>query len=417
MDRKIEKKRWTPKRIFSLSGSVLVAFSILYFFVFADTSTKLNVDAERTSIATVRQDSFQEFIPVNGTIQPVKTIMVPAIEGGTVNRKYLEGGSMVEKGDTILKLDNNQLILEFMQRETLVFDLINNLQNTKLSLELNKFNLRRTLATLDFEIDAAKDLFDRNAMLYKDKVVSEQEYLNAKRDYERLVQQRQIEIESQEFETKNAKHQIAQLQETIARSSRNLKMMENNLNSLYITAPISGQLSAVQADLGAPITKGQLVGQIDDLDGFKVRASIDEHYISRIFAGLRGEFTFAGKTHLLEVTLVYPEVKNGVFQVDLKFLEKEPEGLRRGQTLQIRLQLSDAATAMLVPRGGFYQTTGGNWIFVVDPSGTFATKRKIRLGRQNPEYYEVLDGLQPGEKVLVSSYESYGDIDKLILKK
>jgi HlyD family secretion protein len=394
-----------------------VAFSILYFFVFADTSTKLNVDAERTSIATVRQDSFQEFIPVNGTIQPVKTIMVPAIEGGTVNRKYLEGGSMVEKGDTILKLDNNQLILEFMQRETLVFDLINNLQNTKLSLELNKFNLRRTLATLDFEIDAAKDLFDRNAMLYKDKVVSEQEYLNAKRDYERLVQQRQIEIESQEFETKNAKHQIAQLQETIARSSRNLKMMENNLNSLYITAPISGQLSAVQADLGAPITKGQLVGQIDDLDGFKVRASIDEHYISRIFAGLRGEFTFAGKTHLLEVTLVYPEVKNGVFQVDLKFLEKEPEGLRRGQTLQIRLQLSDAATAMLVPRGGFYQTTGGNWIFVVDPSGTFATKRKIRLGRQNPEYYEVLDGLQPGEKVLVSSYESYGDIDKLILKK
>lgn len=417
MDRKIEKKRWTPKRIISIVGGVLVAFFIVYFFAFADTSTKLNVDAERTSIATVRQDSFQEFIPVNGAIQPVKTIMIPAIEGGTVNRKYLEGGSMVEQGDTILKLDNNQLVLEFMQRETLVFDLINNLQNTKLSLEQNKFNLRKTLAALDFQIDAAKDLYDRNSMLYKDKVVSEQEYLNSKRDYDRLVRQRQIEIESQEFETKNAKHQIAQLQETIARSSRNLKMMENNLNSLYITAPISGQLSAVQAELGAPITKGQLVGQIDDLDGFKVRAAIDEHYIARIFAGLRGEFTFAGKTHPLEVTLVYPEVKSGVFQVDMKFLEKEPEGLRRGQTLQIRLQLSDAATALLVPRGGFYQTTGGNWIFVVDPSGNFATKRKIRLGRQNPEYYEVLDGLQPGEKVLVSSYESYGDIDKLILRK
>ena len=417
MDRILEKKRWTPKKIALIAAGVLAAVFILYFFAFADTSTRLNVDTERTSIATVREDSFQEFIPVNGAIQPIKTILIPAIEGGTVNRKYLEGGSLVKKGDTILKLDNNQLVLEFMQRETLVYDLINNLQNTKLSLEQNKFNLRRTLATLDYQLDAAKDQFERNSMLYKDKVISEQEYLASEREYERLQKQREIEIESQQFETKNSVQQIQQLESTIARTSRNLKMMEGNLKNLYITAPISGQLSAVQAELGAPITQGQIVGQIDDLDGFKVRAAIDEHYIARIFAGLRGEFTFAGQTHPLEVTLVYPEVQNGVFQVDMKFLEKEPEGLRRGQTLQIRLQLSDAATAVLVPRGGFYQTTGGNWIFVVDDSGDFATKRQIRLGRQNPEYYEVLEGLQPGEKVLVSSYESYGDIDKLILRK
>ncbi|RNI32208.1 efflux RND transporter periplasmic adaptor subunit [Rufibacter immobilis] len=416
MDRIIEKKRWPLPKIAAYTAAVALLGLLTYFIAFADSSSNLNVESQKLTMATVSQGSFEEFIPVDGTVHPIKTIMIPAVEGGTVDQKYLEGGKPVKQGDPILKLTNNRLVLDFMNQETLMNDLINNLQNSKLSLQQNKFNLRRKLATLDAQVDAAKDVYERNIALYEAKAVSQQEFFNFRREYERLKAERAIELESQKFEESNARQQIAQLETTIARTSRNLQMMEDNLKNLYIKAPISGQLSSIQVELGAPVQAGQVIGQIDDLSGFKVKAELDQHYVSRVFAGQQGSFQYNGATYPLEISLVYSEVTNGRFPIDMKFTGNLPESIRRGQTLQIRLQLSDPAPAVLLPRGGFYQSTGGAWAYVLDETSKTATKRMIKLGRQNPEYYEVLEGLKPGEQVIVSSYDAFHNKERLELK-
>lgn len=416
MDKKIKKKKWTVGKISSISFGALFVSFVLYNFIFADKGSKLNVSAEKINISDVRKGQFREFIPVDGNVMPIKTIRLDAIEGGNVEKKYLEGGEMVTKGDTILKLANNNLVQNFVREETQTFRLVNELANTKLSLERNKFELKRRLTALDYDIDAAKDAYERGAKLRDEKVISEQEYLNLKRAYDRLVTNRQIEIQSQSFDQKATEEQIRQTTETLERTRRNLEMIKGNLDNLFIKAPISGSLSSVNVEIGESIMPGQNIGQIDDLDAFKVRATIDEHYIARIYEGLEGTFDFAGETHQLKIYKIYPEVINGLFSVDLQFANELPADIRRGQTLQIKLQLSENIEAVQIPRGSFYQTTGGNWIFVVDESGDFATRRNIRLGRQNPRFYEVIEGLQPGEKVVVSSYDGYEDKDRLVFK-
>ncbi|WP_421875670.1 efflux RND transporter periplasmic adaptor subunit [Marinoscillum sp.] len=417
MDRKIQKKKWTLKRIAAWGGAGLFVAFVLYSFIFAEGGSRLNVEKEKVNIATVVEGEFREFIPVDGTVLPIKTIRLDAIEGGVVEKKYYEGGIVVDKGDTILKLSNNDLLQNFVREETQAFRLVNELENTKLSLKRNQFDLRRNLNELKYQIDAAKDAYERGKKLYdEDKIISEQEFLNLKREYQRLVDNREIQIESARFDSLNARLQIAQAEATLQRTRDNLQMIKKNLDNLYIKAPISGRLSTVNAEVGESISSGQNIGQIDDLNGFKVRASIDEHYIARIYEGLRGSFPFAGNDYALEITKVYPEVANGLFAVDMALTDTIPQGIRRGQTLQIRLQLSENITAVQIPRGSFYQTTGGNWIFVLDDGESEAVRRDIRLGRQNPRFYEVIEGLQPGEKVVVSSYEGYEDKDKLILK-
>lgn len=416
MDRKIEKKKWTPVRIagFGLGGAFVVF--LLYSFIFADKGSKLNVEVEKINIATVTEGEFREFIPVDGRVLPIKTIRLDAIEGGNVEKKFYEGGIMIDKGDTILKLANNNLLQNFIREETQAFILINNLKNTKLSLQQNQFNLRRNLIDLDFQIDEALDAYTRGKELHADKVISEQEFLNLKRAYDRLVASRKIAVESARFDSLNAVNQIAQTEATLYRTNSNLDLIKNNLNNLYIKAPISGVLSSVNVEVGESIAPGQNIAQIDDMNGFKVRSSIDEHYISRIYDGLSGSFPFAGKDYNVVITKIYPEVTNGLFEVDMAFSDNIPDGIRRGQTLQIKLQLSENIQAVQIPRGSFYQATGGNWIFVVNEAEGVAVRRNIRLGRQNPRFYEVIEGLQPGDKVVVSSYEGYKDKDKLILK-
>ncbi|MDW3211875.1 MAG: efflux RND transporter periplasmic adaptor subunit [Reichenbachiella sp.] len=416
MDKKIKKKKWTVGKISSISFGALFVSFVLYNFIFADKGSKLNVSAEKINVSDVVKGQFREFIPVDGNVMPIKTIRLDAIEGGNVERKYLEGGEMVTKGDTILKLANNNLVQNFVREETQTYRLVNELANTKLNLQRNKFELKRRLTALDYDIDAAKDAYERGAKLRDEKVISEQEFLNLKRAYDRLVTNRKIEIESQAFDQKATEAQIRQTTQTLERTRRNLEMIKGNLDNLYIKAPISGSLSSVNVEIGESIMPGQNIGQIDDLDAFKVRATIDEHYIARIYEGLQGTFDFAGQTHQLKIYKIYPEVINGLFSVDLKFENALPEDIRRGQTLQIKLQLSENIEAVQIPRGSFYQTTGGNWIFVVDESGSFATRRNIRLGRQNPRFYEVIEGLQPGEKVVVSSYDGYEDKDRLVFK-
>jgi HlyD family secretion protein len=290
------------------------------------------------------------------------------------------------------------------------------LENTKLSLKQNQFNLRRNVIELDFQIDEAQDTYTRGVALYAEKVISEQEFLSMKRELDRLKASRKIAIESAKFDSLNAVNQIRQTEMTLRRTADNLEMIKGNLNNLYIKAPITGILSSVNLEVGESIAPGQNIAQIDDINGFKVRSSIDEHYISRIYEGLNGSFPFAGDDYTITITKIYPEVTNGLFEVDMAFTQTIPDGIRRGQTLQIKLQLSENIQAVQIPRGSFYQATGGNWIFVVSKEGDFAIRRNIRLGRQNPRFYEVVEGLQPGEKVVVSSYEGYKDKDRLVFK-
>ncbi len=397
-------------------GTAFVLF-ILYSFIFADKGSKLNVSVDKINIATVHSGEFREFIPVDGSVMPIKTIRLDAIEGGVVEKKFTEGGIEVQKGDTIMKLANSNLLQSFIREETQAFILINNLENTKLSLKQNQFNLKRQITELDFQIDLAKDIYTRSKELYAEKVISEQEFLNAKREFERLKASREIQIESNRFDSLNAVTQIRQAEATLVRTNNNLEMIKSSLENLYVRAPISGRLSNISAEVGESVAPGQNIGQIDDYNAFKVRASIDEHYIARIYEDLAGSFDFAGNTYDLRITKIYPEVNNGLFEVDLAFNGDLPNGIRRGQTLQIKLQLSENVQAIQIPRGSFYQTTGGNWIFVVDGSEDFAIRRRIRLGRQNPRYYEVLEGLQPGEQVVVSSYDGYEDKDRLVFKE
>ncbi len=415
MDRKIKKKKWTAKKISIYSVSGLLVIFIVYNFLISGGGVRLNVERSKINIASVHEGDFREYIPVDGNVLPIKTIRLDAIEGGVVSRKHYEGGVLISKGDTILELANNALLQNFVREETQAFRLVNELENTKLSLQRNQFDLKRTLLQLDYQIDQAKDAYERGEKLFEDNIISEQEFLNLKREYNRLIDNREIQIESNRFDSISSVTQIRQTEATLIRTRDNLEMIKKNLDNLYFKAPISGRLSTVDAEIGESIAPGQRIGQIDDLNGFKVRATIDEHYISRIYAGLGGTFSFAGGDYELEITKVYPEVNNGLFEVDMAF-DTIPNGIRRGQTLQIRLQLSENIIAVQIPRGSFYQTTGGNWIFVVSEDGSKAERRDIRLGRVNSRYYEVMEGLQPGEKVVVSSYRGYEDKDILVIK-
>jgi Membrane-fusion protein len=314
-----------------------------------------------------------------------------------------------------LKLENQRLLLDFVNRETEMYELINNLENTRLRLRQDKFNLRKTLSDLDHQIQQAKADHERNAKLYADKVISQQEWERTKITYERLAQQREIEVENQKFQEENSVVQIRQLEGTLDRTKLNLSMMKDNLANLSVKAPVSGLLSRVDVEIGASITAGQNIGQIDDLSGFKMRVEVDEHYIARIFPGLEGSFEFSGKSTKLIVSKVYPEVRNGRFQVDMEF-ERIPDGVRRGQSVPVRLQLGKPSEAVLLASGGFFGDTGGNWVYVLNADGSKAIKRNITLGRKNPQFFEVLSGLEPGEDVITSSYQNFGEKDVLLMQ-
>lgn len=416
MDRPIQKKKWTLQRIALGIGIIAFAAFSVYSLGWSGRQSSLNVNREKITISKVERGVFDEFIVVTGVVQPLKTYQLDAIEGGYVAQKLLDGGASVKKGDLILKLENQRLMLDFVNRETEMYDLINNLENTRLRLRQDKFALKKILSELDYQIRQAKDDHERNAKLFADAVISQQEFTRTKIAFERLQQQRDIEVENQHFQEENSITQIKQLEGTLERTRLNLTMMKQNLENLSVKAPVSGLLSRVDVEIGASIIAGQNIGQIDDLNGFKMRVEVDEHYISRIFPGLEGSFEFNGTTTKLVVTKVYPEVKSGRFEVDMTFEGKIPDGIRRGQSVPVRLQLGKPAEAVLLPTGGFFSDTGGNWVYVVNKSGSQAEKRDISLGRKNPQYFEVLSGLEPGEEVVTSSYENFGNKDVLNLQ-
>jgi HlyD family secretion protein len=417
MDRQIQKKKWPPKKIAMVGGGGLFFFFVIYSFIFGDSSSKLNVETEKITIAEVARGPFQEFIPVTGSVLPIKTIYIDAIEGGRVETKFIEAGAFVKEGDKILQLTNTNLLLDIMFREAQFFEQSNNLRNTRLLMEQSRLNLRQQLNDQEYQVQRLKRLNERAAELRQKNLISQQEFEQTRDEYEYRRRQKELAIESFKQDSLFRQIQVEQLETSLQRMQANLDVTKQRLESMIIRAPVTGQLTSLNAEIGESKAPGQRLGQVDVLDGFKVRAGIDEHYLSRINLGQTGEFDFAGQTYVLITKKVFPEIRDGRFDVDLEFQGKEPEGIRRGQTLHIRLELGDLSEATLLSRGGFYQKTGGQWVYVLDESGDYATKRSIKLGRQNPQVFEVLEGLEAGERVITSSYDSFGDIDKLILKK
>lgn len=415
MDRKIEKKTWTSKRIITFGGGGLFFIFIFYLLVFADKSSKLNVESERLTISEVKFGQFQEFIPITGTVQPIETFFLDVSEGGRVVQKYVEEGAFVNVGDPIIRMDNAELTLSVIYNQANVFSQINNLRSTRLSMEQNRLNLRSQILDIEYDLIDKKRIYENNKILFEKNLISKIEFDRSKEQYEYAVQKKNLTFETYRQDSLFRAQQIAQLEQSVETLQSNLSVTKTQLENLTVRAPIKGQLTALNAEIGQSIARGENLGRIDVIDSNKVRASIDEHYIARVLPGQKGEFTFAEKSYELIIKTVFPQVTNGRFEVDMHFVGEVPNGIRRGQTLHIRLELGELGEAVTIDRGGFYQTTGGQWIFVIDKSGGFATKRSIKLGRQNTNSFEVIEGLKPGEKVITSSYDTFGDVEKLVL--
>lgn len=416
MDRKIKKKKWPPKRIAGLAAVVIFIGVVIYVFLFKFSKSTLNVKKERITISTVTEGPFQEFIPIIGNVLPIDTVFIDADEGGRVENIFVRAGTIVEKGDPILELANTDLLLTIMWREAELFQQTDNLRRTRLSLEQYHLQLNQELAQIDNLLLQQQRTYERYKELRKDSLISEHEYELAKDQYEYLVKRKELTVESQRNEMKFRTTQIDALVAQLKRMESNLEVAKEKLGNLTIRARVNGHLTSLDVELGQSKAPGQRLGQIDVLSGFRVRASIDQHYITRVEVGRTGQFPYADHSYKLVIKKIYPEVRDGRFDVDMEFTEKEPEGIRRGLTLHIRLELGDISEALLLAKGGFYSSTGGNWVYVLDDSESIATKRSIRLNRQNTEVYEVLSGLSPGEKVITSSYESFGKMERLVLQ-
>lgn len=419
MDKAIEKKKWPPKRIIKYSAIAAFIVVVGYLLIFGTGGSTLNVKTERITISKVEKGPFQEFIPIIGNVLPQYTHYLDASEGGIVEKKYVEAGTRVQKGDKILKLTNTNLLMTLLNNEAQINRASNDLRTTRLQLEQNRLALQQQSSDAEYNLENFKRAYKRNKVLFEKELISKQEYEDSKASYEYWDEKHKLTIESQKKDLQFREVQIKNLEASVNRMQENLNILKQQLKNLTIRAPISGDLTSLDVEVGQSKSIGDRLGQIDDVEGFKVEAEIDEHYINRVAEGKVGNFSLPGKSdqeYELIVKKIYPEVRDGRFRVDLFFTGKEPAGIKRGMSLHIKLQLSEASEAILLARGGFYQTTGGNWAYVLDKSGDYAFKKNIRLGRQNPQFFEVLEGLTPGEKVITSSYENFGDMDRLVLK-
>ncbi|MEO6231923.1 MAG: HlyD family efflux transporter periplasmic adaptor subunit [Ferruginibacter sp.] len=417
MDRVIEKKFWNSKRIMLIGGSLALVALIGASVYYSTGNSKLNVVTDRITISEIKEGTFQEFIPVDGVVLPVTTIYLDAIEGGRVEQKYVEDGAVMKKGEPILRLSNTDLELSLANQETSVFNVLTQMQNTKNIAEQNSMNRQTQVADVDNALKEAERVYELNKKLYGQKVIGKQEYESSLNMYNYQVKRKKLADDIIKQDASSMKLQVGQAGESYERMRNTLELMRKKVGDLIVRAPVDGQLTALDAEIGQSKNKGERLGQLDVMSGFKARVNIDEHYISRVFIGLTANCPMGGKDYKLTIKKVYTQVTGGRFQVDMEFNDSVPPGIRRGQTLQIHLTLSDERKAILLSKGGFYQQTGGNWIFKVNEKGTMAYKVDIQLASQNPDYYEVVEGLHPGDKVITSSYENYGNIQELVLKK
>ena len=416
MDRVLEKKKGIKKKHIPYILFGLFIIIVLIWIIFGNHVSKLSVDKQKVMIQSVTRGEFNDYIRINGQVQPINTIQLSAIEGGMVAEKIVEEGSILKKGDIIIRLNNPMLSLSILDSEAQLAEKQNFLRNTQVTMEQEKLNLRRERLQLDMDVERKKRRYQQYEQLNKENLISREEFLQSKEDYEFAANSRQLVIDRQLQDSLYRTIQIVQMEESLVNMRKNLELVRKRVDDLDVKSPIDGQLGLLDVEIGQSIASGTRIGQINVLSDYKIEALIDEHYIDRVKNGLNASFERQDKTFDLRVRKVYPEVRNKQFKTDFVFEGERPDNIRSGQTYYINLQLGQPVEAVLIPRGAFYQSTGGQWIFVVTPDGDKAVRRKINIGRQNPLYYEVLSGLEPGEKVVISGYDTYGDTEELIFK-
>lgn len=416
MDRKIEKKKGIrPKHIvYAVVALAIIALGFT-FFKGINTST-FRAEKDKVTISTVEKGEFKDYISLIGTVEPITSIYLDVEEGGKVLEKVIEEGEMVQKGDVIVRLKNNDLNLQILNTESQLAYQTNELRNTLIGMEQQKINNKQQLLSIDHEIERLKRNHEQNTTLYNKGLISKEEYLIAKSNYEYATKDRELRFEKMVQDSIFRENQKGQMNISLNNMQQNLRMVRERLDNLNIKAPANGQLGSLNVEIGQNINRGERIGELHILDNFKVVAQVDEHYIDRVNRDLSATFERQDKQFAIDVKKVYPEVRDGRFEVDLHFRSEIPDNLRTGQTYHIKLELGEPVNAVLVPRGGFFQSTGGQWVFVLDASGKYAEKRNIQIGRQNPVYYEVINGLEPGEQVITSGYELFGTNDRVELK-
>ncbi len=416
MDKPIEKKNKVTKKHLWIAFGVIFVLFVSWNLLFGDKSSKLNVETDKISIARVEESFFKNYISVTGTVEPITTVFLDATEGGRVEEIVAEEGNMVEEGELLVELSNTSLILEISNYEALVSRTSNELRQAQLLMDQQTLYSRSQILDVEYDIVKRKRDYYNNKVLLKGNHISQEEYDISEERLE-LSQKKLILLkENLKKDSIFRSVQVGALEKSVDRMQDNLVLVNEKLEGLNFRAPVSGELASLDLEIGQVLSRGQRIGQINILDSYKMRVEIDEYYISKVSKGLIGECDFSGKFYKGRIAKIYPEVTAGNFYSDMVFIDSVPSRIKIGQTSRIKLELGTPKTAILIPRGGFYQSTGGQWVYIIDPSGKFAEKRKISLGAQNPRYYEVLEGLKPGEKVIVSSYDNFGDADKLILK-
>nr|WP_297165608.1 efflux RND transporter periplasmic adaptor subunit [uncultured Dysgonomonas sp.] len=416
MDIIIEKKKGLKKKHipYVIGGVILLA--AVCWLIFGNHASKLNVDKQKLSIQSVTSGQFNDYVRISGQVQPINTIQLSAIEGGMVAQKLIEEGSEVRAGEVIVQLTNPMLNLNILDSEAQLAEKQNFLRNTQVAMEQEKLNLKKEKLQLDMDVERKRRKYQQYKQLYSENLTSKEEYLQAQEDYQYAVNGRNLVIERQKQDSIYRGIQVDQMEESLSNIRRNLMLVRQRVDNLNVKAPVDGQLGLLDVEIGQTVATGGRVGQISVLSDYKVEALIDEHYIDRVRTGLDATFERQDKNFALRVRKVYPEVREKQFKTDFIFEGERPDNIRAGQTYYINLQLGQPVDAILIPRGAFYQATGGQWIFVVTADGSKAIRRKITIGRQNPNYYEVISGLEAGEKVITSSYDTYGDVQELILK-
>lgn len=415
MDRQIEKKSFLRRYAWYIAAAAALA-ALLVWIVLGTTANTTTVDATDITISDVTRGKFDDYVRLNGQVLPIQVVQISPEEGGIVREKVVEEGTRVRKGDVILRLSNSNLDLQILNAEAELAEKQNLLRNTQVAMQQDRLNNRTEQATLDTDCDRKRRAYEQNARLYKERLISKEVYLQSREDY-KLARRKQSLISQRLKQDSLYRHvQMAQMEDNLDNMRKNVLLVRDRKNKLEVRSAIDGELGLLDVELGQNIAAGQNIGQINDLSDFKVQAQIDEHYIDRVRPGLSASFSRDGKTYRLRVRKVYPEVRNGTFRTDFVFVGERPVQMRSGQTFYVELALGKSQQATLIPRGTFFQTTGGNWIFVLDKSGRKAYRRNISIARQNPQYYEVTDGLEPGERVITSGYEAFKDNDVLVIK-
>jgi HlyD family secretion protein len=416
MDIILEKKKGIKKKHLPYLAGGAGLLLLLIWLIFGSHAKQMNVDKQTLVTETVTQGQFNDYIRVSGQVEPINTIQLSAIEGGMVSDKLVEEGAEVHQGEVIVKLKNTMLNLNILDSEAQLAEKQNFLRNTLVSMEQERLSLKKERLQLDMDVARKKRKYEQYKQLSGDKMVSKEDYLQAQEDYEFALNSRKLVAERQKQDSIYRSIQVKQMEESLQNMRKNLILVRQRVDNLNIKAPVNGQLGLLEVEIGQSVATGSRIGQISVLSDYKIEALIDEHYIDKVRAGLIASFEQQDKSFALRVRKVYPEVRDKQFKTDFVFAGERPANIRAGQTYYINLQLGQPTKATLIPRGSFYQTTGGQWIFVLSKDGKTATRRNITIGRQNPLFYEVLSGLQPGEKVITSGYENFGDNQKLLLK-